>query len=148
VRRSGALAAAALAAAASSACLPGTTVEVYNHTSEVIAAATVSNDGTTRPQRIPPGESRSLGRQGVTWYLAAGESWRYELRHPGREFAAHPLFGGEHYRFQVEPGGCVYVLGPDQPAPATGFARQPEGYPLGSPERCGAAAPPRPLPKS
>jgi hypothetical protein len=124
----------ALAGAGLLGCWPGLRVEVYNHTDDEAAVTASYNDGSSATRRLPPGDSLVSG-SALVWYVRAG-GVRSELLHPGDAFRAAGWLGGEFYRFQIEPPGCVYALAPGQERPAASFAPQPPGYPVGPPGRC------------
>jgi hypothetical protein len=113
------------------ACMPGVRVLVHNDTREPVEVAEVQNDGSARMHVLAPGRSQTYG-PAVTWHVISSAG-RFELVHPGEEFAARGFRLGEHYRFQVEEGGCVLALPPDAPLPAESRPLQPPGYPLGPP---------------
>jgi hypothetical protein len=125
----------ALAGAGLLGCWPDIRVEVYNHTADEAAVTATYNDGSSATRRLPPGDSLVSG-SALVWYVRAG-GVRSELVHPGEAFRAAGWLGGEFYRFQIEPPGCVYALAPEQERPAQRFAPQPPGYPLGPPDGCG-----------
>ena len=85
---------------------------------------------------LADGEGASFG-SALTWHVATGEV-RRELIHPGSGFRSAGWLGGETSRFQIEPGGCVYVLAPEQRAPVHELPPQPRDYPIG-PEACAAS---------
>jgi hypothetical protein len=117
-----------LGAAWGAACMPGVRVVVHNDTRESVEVAEVRNDGSTRMHVLAPGRSQTFG-PAVTWHVV-GSAGRFELVHPGEEFAAGGVGLGERYRFRVEDGGCVFALPPDASLP---MPAQPPGYPLGPP---------------
>lgn len=60
------------------------------------------------------------------------------------------------WRFQLQPGGALYVLAPDQRPPATSFPPQPKGFPLRPkamrkvepPQKPGRTSAPNPAPET
>ncbi len=114
------------------ACMPGARVEVYNRSGEPVEIIEVKNDASTRAYVLDPGGSQTFG-PAVTWHVASAAG-RYELTHPGEGFSSRGGFGpGEVHRFQIEEGGCVFVLPPEATPPVARPPAQPAGYPLGPP---------------
>lgn len=109
--------------------MPGPRVLVHNDTREPVEVAEVRNDASTRVHVLAPGRSQTFG-PAVTWHVVSSAG-RFELVHPGEEFAARGFRLGERYRFQVEDGGCVFALPPDASLPVASMPAQPPGYPLG-----------------
>jgi hypothetical protein len=112
--------------------LPSIAVDVFNHSGAEAAVTAVFNDGSAATRTLPDGSMERFGRA-LTWHVRTRGA-RHELQHPGEAFETRTWLGSKLYRFQIEPSGCIFVLAPEQEPPASEFADQPRGYPIGCEE--------------
>ena len=116
------------------ACTISDSCELYNNSGSELTIVRSKGSEEQPPIHVNPGESILLS----DWLLEfrvvkGGLVSHYSPKAPGTEFVIDRGFGPwakRIFRAQINSGGQIFVLTPDQSVPAKEFVEQPNGFPL------------------
>lgn len=109
--------------------------ELYNNTASALTIVRSKGGEEQPPILLKPGESVLLP-DWVSWDVRVEKSGlvsRYSSNVPDTAYVINRGFGPwvkRIFKAQINTGGQIFVLKPDQSAPATEFVEQPDGFPL------------------
>ena len=111
-------------------CTIPETCMLYNNIGQDIKIIRLKTDGSITEQKVKARSTVKL-KWGFSTYRIVGEDtiWDYDLVKPDVDFVFDAGFD-RLFKVQLEKGGHIYILQPDQSFPASKFPKQPEGFPL------------------
>jgi len=117
------------------ACTVQDSCDLYNNSGSELTIVRSMGGQEQPPIHVKPGESILL----ADWVFGeirvekGGLVSRYSPNAPDTAFVINRGFGPwvkRIFRAQIDAGGQIFVLKPDQSVPATEFVEQPNGFPL------------------
>lgn len=117
------------------ACTVQDSCDLYNNSDSGVTIIRSTRGEEQPPIHVNPGESIVLS----DWLFSefrvdkGGVVYRYSPKVPGTEFVISRGFGPwarRVFRAQIDSGGQIFVLKPDQSVPAKEYVEQPSGFPL------------------
>jgi hypothetical protein len=117
------------------ACTVQASCDLYNNSGSELTIVRSKGGEEQPPIHLKPGESILIS----DWRFSAfrvdqgGVVSRYALEAPPTDFVVNRGFGPwakRIFRAQMNAGGQIFLLKPDQPVPAKEFVDQPNGFPL------------------
>ena len=126
---------ALLVVGALTACTVHESCELYNNSGSALTIVRSKGGEEQPPIHVKPGESILLADwlSGEIRVEKGGSVSRYSPNSPDTAFVINRGFGlwtERIFRAQIDSGGLIFVLEPNQPVPATEFVEQPDGFPL------------------
>ena len=117
------------------ACSVRDSCDLYNNSGSELTILRSKGGEAQPPIHVKPGESILVSgwRSSAFRVNQGGVVSRYALEAPPTEFVVNRGFGPwakRIFRAQMNAGGQIFLLKPDQPVPAKEFVDQPNGFPL------------------